>query len=308
VAFLVILSRLPKSHDLQLARIDLRWLGVCMLLTGGQLLLEAFVWQWLMAIQRIRYPYPKTVVASLASHYVGLVTPGHVGELLAAGYISMDTGITFGYALSSVVMKKALSWVVVIGFGVWGLPLLTEISFLHAVQTLLWTTVIVLVALSLGMTLWVISLRRLAHKWEKLSPWKIDMAEFWGGIRTLSSPALVPPLIMAGISFSLLFFQVDVVLRALGVSLPLIGVARAAALSRVAARVAPFSVVGFGSKDAALIALLHQQGLSIQAGIATTILLLVCSYLLTLLLSGLCWWIKPLIVRRGRAATSSDNG
>ena len=308
VALLGILAGLPKSQDLQLARIDLRWLGVCMLLTGGQLLLEAFVWQWLMAIQRIRYPYPKTVVSYLASQYVGLVTPGHVGELLAAGYISMDTGITFGYALSSVVMKKALNWVVVIGFGVWGLPLLTEISFLHAVQTLLWTTVVVLVALSLGMTLWVISLRRLARKWQKLSPWKIDMTEFWAGMRTLVSPALLPALIMAAVSFSLLFFQVDAIVRALGVSVPWLIVAKATALSRVAARLAPFSIVGFGSKDAALIALLHQQGVSIQAGIATTILLLACSYLLMLLLSGLCWWIKPLIVRRDRAATSSDSG
>ncbi len=308
VALLGILAGLPKSQDLQLARIDLRWLGVCMLLTGGQLLLEAFVWQWLMAIQRIRYPYPKTVVSYLASQYVGLVTPGHVGELLAAGYISMDTRITFGYALSSVVMKKALNWVVVIGFGVWGLPLLTEISFLHAVQTLLWTTVVVLVALSLGMTLWVISLRRLARKWQKLSPWKIDMTEFWAGMRTLVSPALLPALIMAAVSFSLLFFQVDAIVRALGVSVPWLIVAKATALSRVAARLAPFSIVGFGSKDAALIALLHQQGVSIQAGIATTILLLACSYLLMLLLSGLCWWIKPLIVRRDRAATSSDSG
>ena len=110
IAFIVILFvQLPRSQEVHLARIDLRWLGVCMLLTILQLLLEAFVWQLLLSAQRIRHSYPKTLIAYLASQYLGLVTPGHVGEFLAAGYISMNTGITFGYALSSVVMKMGVS-------------------------------------------------------------------------------------------------------------------------------------------------------------------------------------------------------
>ncbi|MBI3330915.1 MAG: flippase-like domain-containing protein, partial [Candidatus Omnitrophica bacterium] len=85
-AFLtILLVQLPRSQEVHLARIDLRWLGLCMLLTIGQLLLEALVWQWLLSAQRIRHPYPKTLVAYLASQYLGLVTPGHVGEFLAAG-------------------------------------------------------------------------------------------------------------------------------------------------------------------------------------------------------------------------------
>ncbi len=68
-ALIVVLLRLPKSQDVHLSRIDLRWLGFCMLLTVGQLLLEAFVWQWLLSSQRIRHPYPKTVLAYLASQY-----------------------------------------------------------------------------------------------------------------------------------------------------------------------------------------------------------------------------------------------
>ena len=46
----------------------------------------------------------------------------------------MNTGITVGYALSSVVMKKILFWITIIGFGIWGLPLLANVSFLQGVQ------------------------------------------------------------------------------------------------------------------------------------------------------------------------------
>ncbi len=298
IAFIaILLIQLPRSQEVQLARIDLRWLGFCMLLTMLQLLLEATVWQMLLAAQRIRYPYPKTLLAYLASQYLGLVTPGHVGEFLAAGYISMDTGITFGYALSSVVMKKTLFWTTLIGFGIWGLPLLAEVPFLHGVQQVVWMSVAVLAVLSAGIALWVVSLRRLTRKWQRLSPWQVDMTEFWFGMRHLATLRLIVPLGVAVAAFSLLFVQLDAILRAMGIILPFLLVARILALSRIAARLVPISVVGFGSKDAAVIVLLSQQGFEWSVGLTATLLFLVCSYLVTLLLSGVCWWIKPLVIR-----------
>ncbi len=298
VAFVIVLLRLPKSQQAQLTHIDLRWLGFCMLLTVLQLLLEAFAWQCLLSSQRIRLPYPKTLLVYLASRYLGLVTPGHVGEFLAAGYISSETGITFGYALSSVVMKKALTWVTIVGFGVWGLQLLAQVPFFKRVEWVIAMSGVVLVVFSVGIALWVVSLRRLARKWEKLSPWQVDMTEFWSGTRQLFSLHLVVPLAAAALAFSLLFVQLNAVLRSMGIALPMLLVAQVAAFSRIVGRAFPLSIVGFGSKDAAVIALLAQRGIDPALGLTVTLLLLVCSYLVTVILSGVCWWIKPLVVRR----------
>ncbi len=297
-AFLIVLLRLPTVGDVQMLRIHLGWLGFCMLLTLLQLLLEAFVWQLLLSTQRIRHPYPKTLLVYLASQYLGLVTPGHVGEFLAAGYISSETGITVGYALSSVLMKKVLNWVTIVSFGIWGLQLLAEVPLLKEVQWVILTSAVVLIVLSLGIAVWVVSLRKLARKWQKLSPWQVDMTEFWSGMRHLGSPKLVAPLLTSAVAFSLLFLQLESVLRAVGISLPMLRVAKIAAFSRIVARAIPLSVVGFGSKDAAMIGMLAQHGIDPALGLTVTILLLVCSYLVTLLLSGLCWWIKPLVIRR----------
>ena len=303
-AFLIVLLRLPTAQGVQLSRIDLRWLGLCMLLTIMQLLLEAFVWQWLLARQRIRHPYPKTVLAYLASQYLGLVTPGHVGEYLAAGYISTETGITFGYALSSVVMKKILHWVTLVSFGIWGVQLLATIPLAQGLRWAVLASVFVLTVLSSAIALWVVSLRRLARKWEQLSPWQVDMTEFWAGMHRLVSLQLIVPLGVGALAFSVLFLQLDAVLRSLGVLLPIALVGKIAACSRIVARVIPISVVGFGSKDAAVIGLLAQQGIEPAVGLTATLLFLVCSYLVTLLLSGLCWWIKPLVIRRAVRSSS----
>lgn len=299
----VLLLYLSRSQDARVFHMDLRWIGICVGLTICQLLLEAFVWYWLLAIQRIRYPYPKTLLAYLASQYLGLVTPNHVGELLAAGHISMDTGITFGYGLSSVVMKKALSAVTVVGFGIWSLPLLAELRFLQGMQVVVWS-VVVLVVFSAALGLWMVSLRRLARKWEKVSPWKIEMTEFWAGLGQLFSLRLLAPLGLSALAFCLLFFQLDAVLRAMGLGLSLALVSKLMALSRIAARFLPLSVVGFGSKDALLILLLRQHGIAFSDGLTAALLLLVCSHLVTLLLSGLSWWIKPLVIRRVAPASS----
>ncbi len=302
VAFAVLLLRLPTSEGVQLTRIDLRWLGFCMVLTVLQLLLEAFVWHLLIARQRIRQAYPKTLVAYLASQYLGLVTPGHVGDLLAAGYISMNTGITFGYALSSVVMKKVLNWVVIVGFGLWGLQLLAAFPLIQGLQRVALVSVAVLCILAVGISIWIVSLRKLAKKWRKLSPWQIDMTEFWAGMKTLSSPKLIVPLLVTALAFTILFYQFDAILRSLGIALPIVLTGQIMACSRIIGRIIPISMVGFGSKDLATITILEWQGINPSVGLTATLLLLLCSYLVTLLLSGLCWWVKPLIVRRASLA------
>jgi hypothetical protein len=69
-------------------------------------------------------------------------------------------------------------------------------------------------------------------------------------------------------------------------------------LGQFAARLVPVSLAGFGLKDTAVIALLAQHGLALSTAATAAVFFLVCSYLPMLLLSGLCWWIKPLIVRR----------
>jgi len=299
----VLLLYLSRFQDARVFRVDLRWIGWCVALTMCQLLLEAFVWYWLLAMQRIRYPYPKTLLAYLASQYLGLVTPNHVGELLAAGHISMDTGITFGYGLSSVVMKKALAAVTAVAFGIWSVPLLAQLRFLQGVQVVVWSLV-VLVVFSTALALWVVSLRRLARKWEKVSPWKIEMTEFWAGLSQLCSARLLAPLGLSVLSFSLLFFQLDAILHAMGLGLSFALLCKLMALSRITARFLPLSVFGFGSKDVLLILLLRQHGISFSDGLSAALLLLMCSHLVTLLLSGLAWWIKPLVIRRVVPASS----
>lgn len=296
IALIIVLLRLPKSAEVRLVHIDLRWLGLVMLLTVIQLLLEALVWQWLLSIQGIRHSYPRTILAYLASEYLGLVTPGHVGEFLAAGYVSMETGITFGYALSGVVVKKIFSVIVVVSFGVWSLELLGQVPLVQGVQWGFIAGAVILLALSAGMAVWVVSLRRLARKWERFSPWQIDMTEFWSGIWHLGSVRIVIPFGLSVLAFGVLFLQLDAVLRSLAIALPLRLVAKMVAFSRIVGRVIPLSIVGFGSKDVALIGSLARQGIDQPTALTVSLLLVLCTYLVTLLLSGLCWWIRPLVV------------
>ena len=305
IAFVVLLITLPKFQNVHISRINLGWLVICMLLAVAQLLLDAGIWQWLMSSQHIRQSYPKTVQSYLASQYLGLITPGRVGEFLAAGYVSMNTGITVGYALSSVVMRKALVWIIIVANGLWGLPLIVPlVTVRHGVKAIgLWAAAAAVVFL-VGITIWVLSLRRLAKKWERLSPWQIDMTEFWAGIRELMSIRLIVPLALSAGSFALLVFQLVAVLRAIGLVLPIVLVSQIVGISRFVGRLIPVSLSGFGTKDAAVIWLLGQQGIAQPVSLTAVLLLLICTYLITLLSSALSWLIRPLVVRRAQFASS----
>ncbi len=103
---------------------------------------------------------------------------------------------------------------------------------------------------------------------------------------------------MAALAFSLFFIEMDAVLRGMGLNPAGLPVGQIMSLSQFAARLVPVSVAGFGLKDAAVIALLTQHGLALSTAITAAVLFLVCSYLPMLLLNGVCWWIKPLIVYR----------
>jgi hypothetical protein len=214
----------------------------------------------------------------------------------------MNTGITVGYSLSSVVMKKIIGWLTLLVFGLWGLPLLseiTEIPFLSGVERLIWASVVVIITLSLAILIWVLSLRHLAKKWQKLSPWQIDMTEFRAGLKQLLSFDIVLPFAVSVLSFSILFIQLSAILRALGItSISLFAISRIIGLSRIASRLIPISIAGFGSKDAAVIWLLSLFGIDSAIGLTVTLLFLVCSYVVTLLLSAVSWCIKPLIIRK----------
>ncbi len=181
---------------------------------------------------------------------------------------------------------------------------MAQVPLLQGVNRGVLVGVAVLVILAVAIAIWVVSLRRLAGKWQKLSPWKIEMTEFWSGMRGLVRPALLVAFGAGALAFGLIFLQVGAILRALGIGLPMLLVARIVALSRIFARIAPVSVVGFGSKDAVMILLFAQQGIDPSVGLTVSLLFLVCSYLITLLASGLCWWVKPLVVRRVAPSSS----
>lgn len=309
-AFLVLLLRLPRSGEVQLSHIDLRWLALCILCTLLQPVLESLAWQWMLWKQGIRHPFPKTLLAHMASQYLGLVTPGHVGDFLGAGYISMNTGITIGYALSSVVMRKTVAWIAMIGFSIWALPLLAQLpavahtSMKQEIARIGFLSLGILAFLALGIGIWIFSLRQLAKRWQRLSAWQIDMTEFWSGFKLLWSPDLAVPLLISALEFSLFFVQLGAVLWALGLPVAAVAAAKIVALSRIAARLLPLSVAGFGSKDAVVIELLAAQGIDRLTGLTVTLVLLLCSHLLTLVVSGVCWWVKPLVIPRAEPSRS----
>lgn len=69
-------------------------------------LVKTVRWWGLMWSQGIRYSLYKAYLAYLGSAFIGLVTPGRLGEFIRAFHLCQDMGISKGRAFSSVLVDR----------------------------------------------------------------------------------------------------------------------------------------------------------------------------------------------------------
>ena len=68
--------------------------------------LKAVRWCWLLQGQGISYGIGRATVAYFSSIFLGLLTPGRLGEFVKMLHVSQDCGISTGRAFSSVLADR----------------------------------------------------------------------------------------------------------------------------------------------------------------------------------------------------------
>ncbi|MCX5752598.1 MAG: lysylphosphatidylglycerol synthase transmembrane domain-containing protein, partial [Candidatus Krumholzibacteria bacterium] len=89
-------------------------LAIALALTVGFVVLKAVRWKYLLAMQGIDYETRDCFLAYLASMYVGLVTPGRLGDFVKAIYLRTDKGVTLGRGFSSVFADRLFDLLILI--------------------------------------------------------------------------------------------------------------------------------------------------------------------------------------------------
>src|SRR5688500_2026033 len=113
----VVLLRLPDPAAIlrALAAADAWPLALAVALNPVHLQLHVPRWEVLLRTRGIHYPMGRAWGAYLSSAYVGMPTPGRVGDVLRAQYLRHDRGVPYSEGFASVVMDRLCDLYVLVG-------------------------------------------------------------------------------------------------------------------------------------------------------------------------------------------------
>lgn len=280
---------------------DWRWLVLAMLLNLPMVLCKSVRWQVLMQAQQIRYATWPAYLAYFGSIFIGLLTPGRLGEFVKALHVKRDCQVSGGRALSSVLADRLFDLSLLLSVGALGFASASFArigGWLALVLLLLALATPLVLLLHQGSYAW---LGRLAQRWlptdsPRLGPKLARLGGIVGdmrqGLQGLSWRALLLACGLTLLAYGVFFSQCYLVAQAVGLTLGFVSMSYAVALGSLITLL-PISISGIGTRDAAIVAYLGTFGVVPALALAFSLLVFVTFHLGGALLGAGAWLLKP---------------
>jgi uncharacterized protein (TIRG00374 family) len=254
-------------------------------------------WRWRLLLDAAGLPTPfvATLRRFLVGNFLGLATPGRVGDLAKSLYFAGRGEHAVARATASIAVDRLLDIVVLALLG--SAILLEERGWLAALP---------LVAAAIFAALFAAKRRAgerlLRRAFGALAPGErgdrasSEFAAFYAQVAALvTRRRLALPLAAAMLAYLFLVVGVERIAAGLGLDLPIGFVASSVILS-IFASLLPISVAGLGSRDAVLIACFAQRGLPAETAVSVSLALLAIFYVAPAAAGAVLWQITPVAI------------
>jgi uncharacterized protein (TIRG00374 family) len=297
----LILSRLDLAATAAtLARVRWEYLLLALAIVPALFGLKSRRWQRLLKLQEIDYPGSDAFLAFMAGLFLGLLTPGRVGEMGRALYLKQDLDVPLSEGLVNVLMDRLFDLYAILVCGAAGLVwfrLLPSWALALIVTGLVGLLLMPPALLSERLAAWSLSLVR-SMPWLRTHADRLaeEAGCFQDGLRSLLTPKLGIPLILTVLAQCLFFGQAWLLALALDLEVGIIYLAVSVSLAGVLTLL-PISFSGLGTRDAVLIAMFAPLGLLAEPAVAYSTLYFLTFYVGSGLIGALAWQMKPLANR-----------
>jgi uncharacterized protein (TIRG00374 family) len=280
--------------------IDLALLFVAIGLNVPMLLIKSTRWGLLLRVQGMRYKPADLVLAYVGSIFMGLITPGRLGELVKGLHVSHDMGVSIGRALSNVVADRLFDLAALFVVGT------AAIAALVLEDDLAGAAFAFVATLAAGVSAVLLAkvaggpVRMLASRSSVLTERVFRRngfgRELTDGLHELISPWLAGALVLTVAAYGFLFSQVYILALALDLEVSFLHVSFALALGNIVTLI-PVSISGLGTREATLVWYLGTVGVSSEAALSFSLLVFLTFYIVGAALGGVAWLIKPVQLR-----------
>ena len=284
-------------------------LGVAIFLNIPQISIKAFRWRWLLRAQQTRYGIWPATLSYFGSIFIGLLTPGRLGEFVKAMHVNQDCCVPMGEAFSSVLADRLFDLYALLVVG--GMALLSLTA---------WRDSNIMVGLALLALLLTLPLAVFLHegvfgriqrlgshlgwpgRWLFASQsWLLELRT---GLRQLSLPWLLAAVGLTVLAYTIFFGQSYLLALALGLKTGFVQVCFAVALGSLVTLL-PISISGLGTREAAVVAYLSTVGVPAEVALSFSLLVFLTFYVAGGLMGAVAWWVKPVPITRNSLPPST---
>jgi uncharacterized protein (TIRG00374 family) len=290
-----------------ITKVNLWYLALAIALNIPLIFFKSWRWQSLLKMQDVDYGLRQAFPAYLSGIYLGLVTPGRLGEFSRVLYLTNDKELSLGEAFSSVLVDRLCDIYLLVIVSCFGF-----ITFSPAGETILAVIVpLLLIAISilflsrrLGKRLTGLVYKvKLFERFRRKIDTSVD--QFYWGVERITRRKLVFPLLLTLAAYGIYFSQCYLLVLSLNLPLSFFYVAICMAVASLVALI-PISISGIGTRDATLIALFSLQNIAAESALSYSLLVLFTFYICGGVMGAVAWQIKPLRTVQQKRSTGEQ--
>lgn len=291
----VVLTRLHGAGVVleQLDRRDILPLAAAMLLGALSYYFKVLRWDVLLAARGHHYSRLRAWTSFLSSGYIGLLTPGRVGDLLRVQYLRHDLGIPYADGLALLTIDRLCDLYVLLAFACLGVALLGA-ALTGELALVLWLGVAVT---ALGPLLLLLPglLRRVAavlYRWLPGQPELAGLDRFLAGLKQQRPADIARAVVWTIVAFAINYLQGYLLAVALNLDLSPLDVVCLLAVSSLLGLL-PISISGLGVRELFFALAFPLIGLSSEAGVIYGLGVFLVIYVAAVIMGFISWQVAP---------------
>ena len=257
--------------------------------------IHAKLWRWrsLLRSAGVSLSVSRAYMAFLPSLYLGLATPGRVGDALRIQYLKRDHAVGYADGLAVSIIDRLCDVYVLLAFVALGIVHLARTASIPFAQTTWLAVAAVAIAPAF---LFVRRVAEPAAQWlyGRFSKGQIHegLSVFFDALRSQIGWNLVGPALLTVLAFLTNYLQAWLVANALGIDLSFTDVSALVAISSLLSLL-PISISGVGVRESFFALVFPAFGLAATLGIAFGLGFFAVVYVPTLVLGFIAWLVWP---------------
>lgn len=297
ILFIFILTRIDLSSILSsVTKVNPWYLTAAVALNIPTVFLKSWRWQSLLKMQGITYSLRQAFLAYWGGIYLGMMTPGRLGELGRIFYLTDDKNLSFGSTFSNVLVDRLLDVYLLLIVGGYGL-----VAFSLLPERIMLFVIILILLLAFPFLL----LNRRTGKWLAGLAYKtmffrrfnekfqISADQFYYGVQRLASLRLILPLLINLAAWAVHFTQYYLLVLSSNLPLSFLHITIYMAVV-ILVTLIPISIAGIGTRDATLITFFSLRSISAESALSYSLLVLFTSYVCGGVMAAISWQVKPI--------------